>query len=252
MRLTHFIFLLLAGVFLTSCGSYRQNILFQVDNANLKQQTLEAERNYTIQPNDLLTLEVYTNQGEKIVDPNRESFRNGTGTVPVAPAPAQYLVDVSGVARFPLIDPVKIAGLTLRDAESILAQAYEKFYEGAYVVLHFTNKRVVVLGAPGGLVIPLVNENTRLSEVLALAEGITREGRGHNIRVIRNNEIMVADFSTFESYKRSDIIMHPGDIVYVEPVRKPFVEGLRDYAPMITVMSSLATLIVVISQSNSN
>lgn len=243
--------LLLTGALLASCGSYRHNILFQVDAATLEKQKEDAEGNYSIQPNDLLTLEVFTNKGEKIVDPNRESFKEGV-TSSATPAPVLYLVDVKGLARFPLIDAVNVQGLTLRQAEDILAQAYEKFYEGAYVILRFSNKRVIVLGAPGGQVIPLSNENMRLTEVLALAKGVTTDGRGNNIRVIRNEQVMVADLSTFEGYKKSDFIMKPGDVVYVEPVRRPFIEAMRDFAPMITMVTSVATLIFVIIESNSN
>lgn len=229
---------------LASCGGYRHNILFQVDQTNLAQQTREAETNYVIQPNDLLTLEVYTNQGEKIVDPNHASFGTTTG----APAtPIQYLVEVDGTVRLPLIDPVRLAGLTLKQASEMLEDAYERFYQDPFVVLSFVNKRVIVLGAPGGRVVPLAHENMRLTEVLALVEGIGEKGRGNNIRVIRNNEVWVADLSTIEGYMKGNMIMRPGDIVYVEPVRRPFVEALRDMAPMITIASSLATLIVVIS-----
>ncbi len=240
-------YVLLLGLLSASCGSYRQNILFVVNDAALQQQTQEAEQNYTVQPNDQLTLEVYTNHGEKIIDPNRESFSNKT-TADVS-APIRYLVGTDGLVQFPLIQPVNIAGLTLRQAEEVLAQEYEHFYQGAYVLLHFTNKRVTVLGAPGGKVIPLTNENMRLTEVLALAEGINTDSRANNIRVIRGETVMIADLSTFDGYKKGNLVMKPGDIVYVEPLRRPFVEALRDYAPMITIVSSLATLIFVISQS---
>ena len=234
---------------LTACGSYRQNILFQVDQANLTQQTTVAETNYTVQKNDLLTLEVFTNQGEKIIDPNRESFKDGN--VPATgESPVRYVVDANGTVDFPLIEPVKIEGYTLQQAEEMLEAAYETFYEGAYVVLKFQNKRVIVLGAPGGQVIPLEFENMRLTEVLALAKGISQDGRGHNIRVIRDDKVMLADLSTFEGYKKSNFVMKPGDIVYVEPIRKPFVEGLRDYAPFITIVTSLATLFFIITQSS--
>jgi len=234
---------------LASCGSYRQNILFQVSEANTSQPPAEIPRNYIIQKNDLLTLEVFTNAGEKLVDPNRESFKDGNvatlGTTSVL-----YTVDASGSADFPLIDRVQIEGLTLEQAEEVLEEAYEKFYEGAYVILKFENKRVVVLGAPGGQVIPLAHENMRLTEVLALAKGVSEDGRGNNIRVIRQDKVMIADLSSFQGYQNSNFVMQPGDIVYVEPVRRPFAEGLRDYSPLITIAISLATLIFIISQSN--
>ena len=247
MNLRYIPLLLTVGL-LASCGSYRQNVLFQVDAANVQQQKEDAESNYVIQPNDLLTLEVYTNQGEKIVDPNRESFKEGNTSANLAPP--QYLVDIDGVVKFPLVDQVKLSGLTLKKAESVLEQAYNKFYEGAYVHLQFTNKRVIVLGAPGGQVIPLSNENVRLAEVLALAKGVPETGRGNNIRVIRGEQIMIADFSSFEGYTKGNFVMKPGDIVYVEPVRRPFTEALRDYSPIISIVTGLATLIYIISQSN--
>lgn len=208
-----------------------------------------AETNYRIQPNDYLTLEVHTNQGEKIVDPNRQSFKDAPANTGNTQA-LQYLVDVNGMVSFPLIEPVRIEGLTIKEAEQMLAEAYEKYYEEAYVVLRFTNKRVIVLGAPGGQVIPLTNENVRLTEVLALAEGITPDARANNIRIIRGDQVFVVDFSTFEGYHNGNLVMKPGDIVYVEPVRRPFIEALRDYSPVITIITSLATLIFIISQVN--
>ncbi len=251
MRLRYIPILLLTGGLLASCGSYRQNILFQVDDSALQQQRKDAESNYVIQPNDLLTLEVYTNQGEKIVDPNRESFKDGAVSA-VTSTPTQYLVDIDGIVKLPLIDEVKLQGLTLRQAEEILSKSYEKFYQGAYVLLGFSNKRVIVLGAPGGQVIPLTNENIRLAEILALAKGVSIDGRGENIRVIRNEEVMIADFSTFEGYTKSNFLMKPGDIVYVEPVRRPLTEALRDYSPVISIVTSLATLIFVVIETNRN
>lgn len=235
---------------LTCCGAYKQNILFDVQPNQLQVQATHAESNYRIQPDDLLTLRVYTNQGEKIVDPNRESFQNGTNNPTPNTIAPQYLVDIDGVAKFPLIEPVKVAGMTLKQAEEVLNDAYERFYADAYVVLQFTNKRVIVLGAPGGQVIPLNNENMRLAEVIALAEGINIDGRANNIRVIREDKIFMADFSTFEGYRKGNFVMQPGDIVYIEPVRRPFIEALRDYQPAISIIASIATLIFIISQIN--
>jgi polysaccharide export outer membrane protein len=237
----------LTGAILASCGSYKQNILFQVTPSDVEHQRAEAESNYTIQRNDLLTLEVYTNQGEKIVDPNRESFSESPTTTS-GPPTVQYLVDINGLIKFPLVDQLRVEGLTIKQAEAMLEEAYEKFYEQAFVRLQFNNKRVVVLGAPGGQVIPLNQENMRLTEVLALAEGIGADARANNIRVIRNEKVFIADLSTFEGYQTSNLVMQPGDIVYVEPVRRPFIEALRDYSPVITIVTSLATLIFIISQ----
>jgi polysaccharide export outer membrane protein len=46
------------------------------------------------------------------------------------------------------------------------------------------------------------------------------------------------------------MIVEPGDIIYVEPVRKPFAEGLRDYAGLASLLISTLSLIIVIQSTN--
>jgi polysaccharide export outer membrane protein len=102
------------------------------------------------------------------------------------------------------------------------------------------------LGAPGGQVIPLVNENVHLVEVLALAKGIDNLAMAQNVRVLRGDHVLVADLSTIDGYLKNNILIEHGDIVYVEPIRRPVSEAFRDFLPVLTVLTSLTTLIVVI------
>jgi polysaccharide biosynthesis/export protein len=240
---------LILVLLLSSCGSYRQNIMFKVpEGSALKRDIQAAEENYVIQNNDFLTLLVYTNDGERIIDPDFRLMKdmpmqNAAGSVrPVI----TYLINTEGNAKLPMVGPIKLQGLTLREAEQMLQKEYSKYYQSPFVVLEFHNKRVVVLGAPGGQVIPLVNQNIRLVEVLALAKGIENNAKANNIRVLRGDQVFLADFSTFESYAKSNMIMEPGDVVYVEPIRRPLVESVRDYGPVIAVLSSLTTLVIVL------
>ena len=109
-----------------------------------------------------------------------------------------------------MVGEIKLDGLTIRQAEDLLQQAYATFYEDAYVVLRYTNKRVIVLGAPGGQVIPLTNENVHLVEVLALAKGLTNDAKAHNIRVLRGDQVFVADLSTIDGYVKNNIPIQSG------------------------------------------
>jgi polysaccharide biosynthesis/export protein len=220
--------------------------------SNLALSANEAEKNYTIQKNDLLELEVYTNKGEALVDPSMDASAPQTGRTDIETNPRTYLVDQNGVVKFPGIAPIKLEGLTIRQAEEILEKEYNVPFVDSFVMLKFANKRVIVLGSPGGQVIPLTNESTKLTEILALAKGVSNDGKAHNIRVIRGEEMMIADLSTFEGYKKNDIVMVSGDIVYVEPIRRPLSEGLREYGTFISLLTSVGTLIFVISQANSN
>ncbi len=227
--------------------------MFQANEAqSLKELATVSEANYIISKNDLLQIEVYTNNGEQLIDPNRESFQQGpsTSVANSAELVPTYLVDIKGMVKFPKLEPIRLEGLSVRQAEAILQQELTKDFVEPYVVIRVSNKRVIVLGAGGGQVIPLPNDNSRLTEVLALAKGVSGDAKAHNIRVLRGEKLFIADFSTFEGYVKNNLIIQPGDVVYVEPVRRPFLEALREYGSLLTILTSVGTLVFVIYQAN--
>ncbi len=213
----------------------------------------ETEKNFQIAKYDRLTLDIYSNGGERLIDPYPE-LRNVNPNMMRQQSNAEnkpiYLIDVNGIIKIPMVNEVKLEGLTLRQAEEILQKEYAKFFKDPYVKLAFVSKRVIVLGAVGGQVIPLENENVTVAEVLALAEGLDNLAKAQNMRLIRGDKVYEIDFSTIEGYKNGNMLIQSGDIVYVEPVRKPVSEAMRDYAGIVGMLISLITLITVISNSN--
>jgi polysaccharide biosynthesis/export protein len=222
--------------------------MFKVpEGTELQGQITAAEKNYTLQVNDEFSMEVYANNGERLIDPEFALQKDAVSQVDAEEADETFMLDDNGVTKLPLVNQVTLAGLTLRQAEELLQEEYSKYYKSPFIKLGFKSKRVIVLGASGGQLIPLTYNNTKLVEILAMAKGISTDGKAHNIRVLRGDEVMVADLSTIDGYRKYNIPLQSGDVVYIEPVRKPFVESLRDYAPILTVMTSLTTLIVVIN-----
>jgi polysaccharide export outer membrane protein len=241
---------------LSACSSYKQNIMLKTPedfkSAPITREVLQAERNYVIQKNDRLELKVYTNKGERIIDPNPELSNPGaTNTSPNEGRPEiNYLVDLNGVVKFPVVGEMKLEGLTLRQAEAMLEKEYGKYFEESFVVLTFQSKRVILLGAVGGQVIPLTNHNVTLAEVLATAKGLPNDSKAHNIRIVRNETVFQVDLSTLDGFMAGNMIIEPGDIIYVEPIRRPFIEGFRDVAGLISLAISLISLIVVLQSVN--
>ncbi len=242
------ILFLFYGLLMTACASYKQNIMFKLPDGfepeKISKEAVNVEKNYVIQPNDYLKLEVYTNKGEKLVDPNPE-LSNLSGNQQQTRQQPNYLVDLKGVVKFPMIGEIKIDGLTLRQAEEILQKEYLNYFKEAFVLLTYANKRVVVLGAPGGQVVPLTNQNVSLTEILGLARGLDNTAKAQNIRVLRKEKVFQIDLSTIEGYRSGNMLIEPGDIVYIEPVRRPFIEGFRDYAGLIGLALSTITLLIV-------
>jgi polysaccharide export outer membrane protein len=217
-----------------------------VEPEHVKKEVISVEKNYRIQKNDLLTLQVYTNQGERLIDPNPELSQDKTTTEQPTQSEITYLVDLQGIVRFPMIGEINLENFSLRQAEEIVQKEYAKFFKGPFIMINYTNKRVVILGAVGGQVIPLTNENMSLLEVLALAKGLTNESKAQNIKLIRGEHVFEIDLSTIQGFKDGNIIVEPGDVIYVEPIRRPITEGLKDNTPIISLLVSVLTLLVVI------
>ena len=154
-------------------------------------------------------------------------------------------MDLQGVAKFPMIGEIKLEGLTLRQAEEIIQKEYLNYFKEPFALLTYANKRVIVLGATTGQVIPLANQNISLVEVLGLAKGLDNTAKAHNIRVLRKEKVFLVDLSTIDGYKNSNMLIEPGDIVYIEPVRRPVSEAFRDYAGIIGLAVSIYTLFIV-------
>ncbi len=288
----------------SSCASnryYNQRVLFRLtdengnrlDTAKLRVAVNRTDRNYRIQPNDFLDLRIYTNKGERIIDPNgelgagapagqvpslspRTSATSTSRTVSRAGANSsasglEILVQADGTAALPVVGQVRVSGLTLHQADSLLQVQYSPYYREPFIQTRVTNNRVVVLGSPGGQVIPLANDNMNLLEVLALAGGLEGTAGGGNgiyryggktstIRIIRgdlkNPQVEQVDLSTIAGMRRANLQMEPNDIVYIEPVRRRFLEGLTDATPAFaagaTLLSAVSIVFTIITIARQN
>lgn len=242
-----------------------------IDTAKLRRAVNRTDRNYRIRANDILNVQVYTNKGERLIDPNGElqfgspsvgsttstptagsgqrNVGQGAGSIPGS---TQFVVQADGTARLPLVDRVKVQGLTLIQADSVLQLRYNTFYKETFVKTAVTNNRVIILGSPGGQVISLINDNMNLLEVLALAGGADGSGSGgryggriNNIRIIRgdlkNPQVQFIDLSTLEGMRRGNLQVEPNDIIYIQPIRRPLIEAITDASPVLSLFTLLLT-----------
>ncbi|SNT16911.1 polysaccharide export outer membrane protein [Ekhidna lutea] len=243
------VFIILIAV-LSSCKAYKQDIMFRFDDEfteeDLSKVTDEVEGNYELKRNDILLLDVFTHNGERLIDPNLELVSGPAQQQQQFKDRFQYVIQSDGIVTFPMIGNIELAGMTLFAAENKVAEKFDDVYKGSFVKLRITNRRVFVLGAPGGKVIPLQNENTNLVEVLASAEGLDLGSKAQNIRLVRGDDVYQINLATISGMKKTNMIVEPGDIIYIEPWRRPWLETLRDVSPALSLVSSVLTLIVVV------
>lgn len=219
------------------------------ESSAIKQAANNLNQAYVLANFDEISLKVFTKNGERIIDPDDLLMRQGGAN---SPQQVQSLlkdqnfeIDQFGIAKLPMLNEVKLAGLTIRETELLLQKEFTKYYENAFVTVECVSHRVVVLGSTGGQVVPLTFNNTSVLEVLALSKAFVIDSKVQKIRLVRGDDVYLLDFSTIESYRKSNMTVSPGDIVYVEPVRRPFVEGLRDYGQLISITTSIVAILIV-------
>jgi len=140
-----------------------------------------------------------------------------------------------GTIAYPLIGRIQIGGMTLASAESAIGRALEagKFLNKPQVTivpLLMQGNQVSVLGLvnrPGRF--PLEGSATRISEVIAIAGGISVAGadtaivRGTRAGKPFQTEIDIA--ALFLTKDKNDVVVAPGDVIYVHRAPMFYVYG---------------------------
>ena len=203
---------------------------------------------YRLAPNDEITFQLFTNDGERLIDPvtmlSGQSLRQQQLT---------YRVEFDGTIKLPVLGYTRVSGLTTREAEMMLEEEFSTSYINPFVQLRVVNNRVILFpGGRGGTssVIFLDNPNTTLFEALAKSGGIA-DGKASRVKLIRgepdNPSVYLVDLSTIEGVKNANIVLQANDIIYVEPrerVPQRILENVPPYHSLETaalLVSSLFT-----------
>jgi len=139
------------------------------------------------------------------------------------------LVNEKGYITLPLINKVKVAGLTQTEAAERLTTLYKKYLKIPTVYVEVLNKRVYVIGEvnhPGPVKVD--SEKLTLLEALAFAGDLTDSAVRDNILIISRNEqnqmyLRSVDLTHFDHLSFSGMFLQPNDIVYVQP------DGWKEY-----------------------
>ncbi len=245
--------LLLLTVTLSSCN-INPSVMFKVpSNYEYDVDQTIGNVEYRVSPNDIVSMSVYTNDGFKLIDittsaesvTSRLNNMNNNTNI-------QFLVEPDGMIKLPIIGKIKIAGMTIREAEKSLEAQYANFYNKPFVVVRVVNRRVTIFPGTGGSgrVVNLDNESTTVIEALALAGGITNTGKAKKIKLIRgdlrNPKVILIDLSTLEGVKQGNLLLQANDIIYVEPVPRVSQEVLIQITPIVGIITSFALIYNII------
>ena len=243
-------------VLLQSCG-VNSNLMLKTEKdyefADIDSMNV-TKSEYRIDVNDILQFRFFTQKGQRILDIATTSEPGQQNQLFNPNNSLNYVVQKDSLVNFPAIGEINIVGMTIREAEVFLEDVYSDLYKSPFVQISVTNRRVIVFPGNGGdaQVLYLANNNTTLLEAIALAGGITDRGRANRIKLIRKGkdgkrEVYKVDLSTIEGLGYTDIVVQANDYIYVEPVPEIGRELLQEVTPIVSLISSAAIVISVIS-----
>jgi polysaccharide export outer membrane protein len=243
--------MLLAGLFLSGC-TINRDIMFKTgdgyDFASLED---IGSSEYRIAPNDLITFQLFSNEGERLnqmTAGSADSKGGGNQNMMNQQNQISYLVRQDGILELPEVGDIRLEGLTIEAAEGLLEEAYSSYYNRPYVVIRVTNKRVLMFPGESGraLVITLENMNTSLLEVMALAGGIGSRANASKVKLIRRteegNKVYQMDLSTVEGLSDAQLVVQANDIIYVEPLPQLARELGESLSPLTALLSTFTFL----------
>ena len=164
-----------------------------------------VDENYVLKPSDVIQISVF-------LEPDLEK---------------SVRIEADGTVTLPLIKKVKVANLTVSDAQELITQLYNRDYlvdpQISVLVVSFSPKLVRVLGSvnrPGIIDMPPDREMT-LTEAIAGANGISRLGNPKSITIKRVDESgktqqFEVNFNRILMNANSkDMILKEGDTIWV-------------------------------------
>lgn len=239
-----------ACIILSSCSYFNPSQMLRT-GSGYKYSTFpstQVVQEYTIAKNDEIVFRIFTNSGEKIIDPVIVNTTNSSTNS------LTFHVENDGQIKLPIIGDTPIEGLTIREAEKMLEEKYTAYFNKPYVQLQVTNNRVIIFpGGQGGVAkaVPLNNANTTLFEALALSGGIV-DGKAKRIKLIRgdlkNPQVYLIDLSTIKGMQQANLVLQANDIIYVEPRNRAPQRIISEVLPFLTFATTILVLYELVTK----
>ena len=211
---------------LSYCATVKNIAYFQ--NKLVDQpEKIDKHAGIVIQPKDMLSIVVSSKNPELVVIFNLPVVSYQAGSEVVSSGYQRlmgYVVDNDGFIDFPVLGPIKVAGLTRWElAELIKGKLIDGGYlNDAVVTVEFMNFKVSVIGevnSPGTYSVE--GDKVTILQAISLARDLTIFGQRENVSVIRERdgertiyEVNLCDVSLFKS---PAYYLQQNDIVYVQP-----------------------------------
>lgn len=259
--------LLLVGslIFLSSCVTNKKYVYLQKDDVNdkdLPKDTIVRSYDlknyeYKIQPEDNISVrfESLTPQEYDIFNRNIMAQQQNQNLNLGNAILIGELVDPLGEITYPVIGKVKVAGLTVYEAQTKLQQVADQYLESPVVKVRLINFRITILGeAKREGTVVLSNNRVSFIEAIGLAGGLTDFADKRNLKLIRQidgkAQVQYLNLLDENFINSPEYFVHQNDILIVPALRqRPYQTYFGKNLSL--VISSLSLLLITITLINS-
>lgn len=252
--------LFFASVFLlSSCVTNKKYVYLQKEDVNkrgLPKDTVvrsykQVAFDYRIQPNDALFIrfESLTAQEYNFFESDLGSGGNNGQNVQLR----SELVAPDGTVNYPVIGRVRVAGLTVFEAQDTLQALANAHLQSPVVKVRLVNFRFTVLGEvlQEGTITTL-NNRVSLPEALGLSGGLGELANRREIKIIRQHDgktdVGYVDLLDEKLMESPYYYINQNDILVVPPLRqRPFRKYFTQNAGILLSITSVVLLIISLS-----
>ncbi len=254
MKKIFLLIILLPLLMLESCTTKKQMLYLQ-DLDSYANSTI----NYTspkIQPNDILRVEVGDLNPLVAAPFNITSGNAGAQTSVDMMRLSGYLVNPQGTIMMPILNEVKVGGLTPANAEIKIKERLinENYLVNPTVQVRVLNNKFTILGevnSPG--VKAFTEESISFLDAIGLAGDLTYSAIRKDLKLIREVDgkrlVYHVDLTTASWMSNPNFRVRQGDVIVVTPNKLKANSGglIKDPLQLLGITASLAALIIVIA-----
>lgn len=208
----------------------------------------QKETSYQIQLKDELYIKVNSLNPETYVFFNGGDVNSNYNSSDVSLYLNSYTVNDSGYVELPVVGQIKIVGLTVNEASTVIEKALKKYLTEVSVVVKLSGFKVTLLGEVKrpGRYNSFVSQMNVL-EALALAGDMTAYGNRERVFLIREEngkeQIYFLNLLDRQLIYQENFNLLPNDIIYVESLNAK-TWGFETF-PYAIILSSLTTFIAM-------
>ncbi|MBP5658638.1 MAG: polysaccharide biosynthesis/export family protein [Paludibacteraceae bacterium] len=237
-----FILLLMAAVVLTGCYSNRQIGLLQERKGIPEYDSVPYEP-YRLHVNDQIVYRLIT-MDETI---SKAMMADQSYTTQYA---TTYRIYPDGTVDLPFLPPVKLEGLTEREAQDTLCAYFRQIIPDADVKMSLYNKNFTVLGDLGSGQYKIYKERMTIFQALAMTGDVQNSGDRKHVRIVRPNgneppEVLEFDIRSKSIIDSKYYYIYPNDLIYVSREKGAFYK-VPSYSGFIALVTSSISLLVTV------